>query len=140
MTDHLLRVVLDTNVLVSAMLSGGGAPDLALQLLLQREAVWLADSRILAEYDDVTSRARFGFPAGERRCLLDAISGITEPVLSRPLRLSLPDNDDRIFVEVAIAGRADAIVTGNTKHFVPTKGKLGVAVWTPRQFVDRLRR
>lgn len=57
-----LRVVFDTNVVVSAMLTGGGTPDLALQLVLQGDAILLTDSRIMAEYDEVTSRPRFGFP------------------------------------------------------------------------------
>jgi putative PIN family toxin of toxin-antitoxin system len=135
-----VRIVLDTNVLVSALLTGGGAPDLALQLVLQGEATLLADSRILAEYDEVTARPQFGFDPAERRIILDLLSSIAEPVLARPLRLSLPDPDDRVFVEVAIAGCADAIVTGNTRHFVPMKGALGVPVLTPRQLVDRFRR
>lgn len=135
-----MRVVLDTNVLVSAMLTGGGTADTVLHLILQGDATLLVDSRILAEYDEVTSRPRFGFDPGERRVMLDVLESVAEPVLSRPLRLSLPDPDDRMFVEVAKAGSADAIVTGNVKHVVPVRGVLGVPVITPRQFVDRLRR
>jgi predicted nucleic acid-binding protein len=54
--------------------------------------------------------------------------------------MALPDADDRMFVEVALAGGADAIVTGNVRHFVPRRGTLGVLVCTPREFVDRMRR
>ena len=136
----MMRIVLDTNVLVSTMLTGGGAPDFALQLVLQGAVTLLADSRILAEYDDVTARARFGFDEKERRILLDVLTYIAEPVVAGPLRLSLPDPEDRVFVEVAVAGAADAIVTGNTRHFIPKRGKSTVPVLTPRQFVDRLRR
>lgn len=135
-----MRIVLDTNVLVSAMLTGGGAPDFALQLVLQGEVALLADSRILAEYDEVTSRARFKFDDRERRILLDVLANIAEPVISKPLRVALPDPDDRLFVEVAIAGGADAIIAGNTRHFIPKRGKLKVTVLSPRQLVDRLRR
>jgi putative PIN family toxin of toxin-antitoxin system len=135
-----VRIVLDTNVLVSAMLSGGGAPDMALQLVLQGAATVLADSRVLAEYDEITARPLFAFDEDERRLLLDTLAAIAEPVVTRPLRLTLPDSDDRVFVEVAVAGRADAIVTGNVRHFVPRRGRLPVAVLTPRQFVDRMRR
>lgn len=135
-----MRIVLDTNVLVSAMLTGGGAPDFLLQLVLQGTVVLLADSRILAEYDEVTARARFNFGDKERRILLDMLAYLAEPVVASPLRVSLPDPDDRVFVEVAVAGGADAIVTGNTRHFVPKRGELTVPVLTPRQFVDRLRR
>lgn len=134
-----MRVVLDTNVLVSAMLSGGGAADQVLQAALQGAVLLLADSRMLAEYDEVTARPAFRFDEAERRALLDVIERIAEPVVAAPMRLSLPDPDDRMFVEVAVAGRADALVTGNTRHFVPRHGQLGVTVLTPRQLVDRLR-
>jgi putative PIN family toxin of toxin-antitoxin system len=135
-----VRVVLDTNVLVSALLTGGGAPDMAVQLVLQGAATLLVDSRILAEYDDVTARPRFGFDERERRAMLDVLALTAEHVVARPSRLLLPDPDDRVFVEVALAGRADVIVTGNVKHFIPRRGELGVAVQTPRAFVDSLRR
>lgn len=135
-----MRIVLDTNVVVSAMLSGSGAPYVAMQLVLQGAVILLADSRILAEYDEMTARPQFGFDENERRTLLDVLAQVAEPVIATPLRVSLPDPDDRVFVEVAIAGDADAIVTGNSRHFIPKKGELGVAVLTPRQLVDRLRR
>lgn len=135
-----MRIVLDTNVLVSAMLSGGGTADMVVQLVLQGDVTLLMDSRILAEYDEVTARPAFAFDAGERRALLETLERISEPVVSRPLRLGLPDPEDRMFVEVAVVGAADAIVTGNTRHFVPRRGVLPVAVLTPRQLVDRLRR
>jgi uncharacterized protein len=135
-----VRIVLDTNVLVSAMLSGGGAPDMTLQLVLQGAVTLLADSRALAEYDEVTARPLFAFDAAERRLLLETLGAIAEPVVARPLRLALPDPEDRVFVEVAVAGRADAIVTGNVRHFVPRRGTLPVPVLTPRQLVDRMRR
>ena len=135
-----MRVVLDTNVLISALLTGGGTADMAVQLILQGAATLLVDSRILAEYDEVTSRARFCFAESERRAMLDVLELIAEPVVARPLRLTLPDPDDRVFVEVALAGQADVIVTGNVKHVVPRRGSLGVAVQSPRAFVDAMRR
>ena len=135
-----MRLVLDTNVLVSAMLTGGGAPDFALQLVLQGAVTLLADSRILSEYDEVTARSKFGFDERERRILIDVLAEIAEPVVASPLRVSLPDPDDRVFVEVAMAGAADAIVTGNTRHFILKKGELPIAILPPRQLVDRLRR
>ena len=134
-----MRIVLDTNVLISALLTGTGAPYYALQMVLQGNVTLLADSWILAEYAEVTSRSRFGFDEDERLFLFDTIARIAEPVLANPLRISLPDPDDRAFVEVAVTGSAEAIVTGNVKHFVLRK-ELGVSVLTPRQLVDRLRR
>lgn len=135
-----MRIVLDTNVLVSAMLTGGGAPDMVLQLVLQGEVTLLTDSRIIAEYDEVTARLRFGFDPVERRILLDTLGNIAEPVVATPLRVTLPDPEDRMFVEVAVAGGADAIVTGNARHFIPRRGRVPVAVLTARQLVDRMRK
>jgi putative PIN family toxin of toxin-antitoxin system len=135
-----VRIVLDTNVLVSAMLSAGGAPDQVLQLVLQGELRLLVDSRIIGEYDEVTARSRFGFDASERRTLIETLGAIAEQVIAVPLSLTLPDPEDRAFAEVALAGKADAIVTGNVAHFKPKRGSLAVAVLSPRQLVDRLRR
>lgn len=135
-----MRIALDTSVLVSAMLSAGGAPDMVLQLALQGSITVFTDSRILAEYDEVTARPRFGFDDRERRQLLDTLGDLAELAIAQPLRLSLPDPEDRMFVEAAVAGGADAIVTGNVRHFRPRSGKLPVGVLTPRQAVDRLRR
>lgn len=135
-----MRVVFDTNVIVSALLTGGGTADIAVQLVLQGAATMLADSRMLAEYDEVTARPRFALPDGERRAFLDVLASIAEPVVAPPLKLVLPDPDDRLFVEVAMAGRADAIVTGNVRHFTPKHGKLAVRILTPREFVDLMRR
>jgi putative PIN family toxin of toxin-antitoxin system len=135
-----MRIVLDTNVVVSALLTGGGTADMAVQLVLQGAATLLVDSRILAEYDEVSSRPRFALPATERRIVLEILQALAEPVVAAPLQVTLPDPDDRLFVEVALAGRADAIVTGNPRHFVPLQGTLPAAVLTPRVFVERMRR
>ena len=114
-----MRVVLDTNVLASAMLTGGGAPDEVVQSILRGDLHLLIDSRIMAEYDEVTSRLCFGLDAKERRMLLDVLDTIAEPVIARLHHLSLPDPDDIPFVEVAISGHADALVTGKSGIWVP---------------------
>lgn len=133
-----MRVVLDTNVLVSAMLSGAGAPAELLRLILQGEHTLLVDDRILAEYAEVTARPRFGFDAGERGALLDAIAVIAEPVVARPLPgVPLPDPDDRAFLEVAVTGRADALVTGNLRHYPARAVAKLVRVVAPRDVVQR---
>jgi putative PIN family toxin of toxin-antitoxin system len=134
-----VRLVIDTNVLVSAMLTGGGAPDEVLQLVLRGDATVLVDTRILAEYDEVTARPRFAFDAAERRALLEALVAIAEHVVAPHLQLTLPDADDVKFVEVAAAGRADALVTGNERHFKPRAGRLPVRAVSPRQLMQELR-
>lgn len=135
-----MRIVLDTNVVVSALLTGGGTADMAVQLVVQGAATLLVDSRILAEYDVVSARPRFALYSSERRLLLELLQRLAEPVVAAPLQLTLPDLDDRMFVEVALAGRADVIVTGNVRDFIPRDGALSIPVISPRAFVDRMRR
>lgn len=135
-----MRIVVDTNVVVSAMLTAGGAPDQVVQLILQGELTLIVDSRILGEYDEVTSRPQFGLDPVERRLLLDTLATLADHVIATPLKVTLPDPDDRMFVEVALVAGADAIVTGNVGHFKPKSGTIAIPVLTPRQVVDRLRR
>lgn len=134
-----MRIVLDTNVLVSAMLKAGSVPDQVVQLVLAGELALLYDARILHEYDHVTARNRFAFNPEERRLLIEALT-LGDPIVAVPLKLSIPDPDDRMFIEVARTGNAGAIVTGNVRHFEPNRGVLGIPVLTPRQLIDRLRR
>ena len=134
-----LRVVLDTNVVVSALLSPHRVPAQLLDLVLAGELGLLADDRIVAEYRAALQRPRFGFSAEDVDRVLDAIAARAEAVVARPLTVSLPDRDDLPFLEVAVAGHADVLVTGNLRHFVPTRGSHVVPVRAPRDVLDSLR-
>ena len=129
-----MRVVLDTNVLVSEQLSKTGRPAAVLFLFLHGAFVTLLDSRILAEYRDVVARPHFGFGESglDPIAFLEAKGEEVEPELYPG---PLPDEDDRPFVEVAVSGGADAIVTGNSKDFPEA---IGVPVLTPAAFLRLL--
>ena len=128
-----MRLVLDTNVLVSGLLNPRGAPGRLLDLLLAGQIVPLFDDRIVAKYREVLARPRFGFEDRDARAVLDYLTLAGEPVAAPPLDVTLPDPDDLPFLEVAAAGRADALVTGNPRHFVPKRGKTAVAVLSPSE-------
>lgn len=132
-----MRVVLDTNVLVSALLNPGRTPDLALEAARRASVAVLVDDRIEAEYREVLSRAKFKkIDPSQRDALLSAtLSGAERIAVTDPFTGALIDADDRVFVEVALAGRADALVTGNTKHY-PTDA--GFEVLTPAALLARL--
>jgi putative PIN family toxin of toxin-antitoxin system len=130
-----LRVVLDTNVVISGLLSPYGAPSRVLSLAFARMFGLLVDDRILAEYQEVLARPKFSFDESHQRAVLNRLSWVSEHVVARPLSVELPDPDDTVFLEVAIEGAADVLVTGNSRHF---PGELGVAVETPSQFLGRL--
>ncbi|MBI5488609.1 MAG: putative toxin-antitoxin system toxin component, PIN family [Deltaproteobacteria bacterium] len=133
-----LRVVVDTNVLVSALLKEGSVPERALHALLER-AVVLLDARLAGEYFRVLARPKFAAIGSSRRdALLERLRAQGEPLGEVPAYAgALDDPDDRAFVEVALAGKADAIVTGNGRHFPQD---LGFEVLPPAAVLARLER
>ncbi len=133
-----MRIVLDTNVLVSGLLSPFGPPGEIVRMVSSGALVLCLDARILAEYDEVLARPRFGFDLDAVAALLDYVDFRGEAVVSRPLEQRLPDRDDEPFLEVAAASGADCLVTGNLAHF-PVDGRAGVTVLSPAQFMDWMR-
>jgi putative PIN family toxin of toxin-antitoxin system len=132
-------VVLDTNVVISALLSPHRAAAQVLDLVIAGDLTALLDDRIVSEYRAVAHRPRFGLPAADVDRVLDAIVALAEHVTARPLDVTLPDADDLPFLEVAAAGRADLLVTGNARHFIPMRGTHDVTVASPRELLDALR-
>jgi putative PIN family toxin of toxin-antitoxin system len=132
-----MRLVLDTNVLVSALLHPGRTPDLALHAVRAARAVVLVDERVEAEYREVLGRAKFRaiVPARREGLLAAVLAGCERVEVVAPSTVPLLDPDDRAFVEVALAGRADAVVTGNGRHYPET---LGFAVLSPAALLARL--
>lgn len=134
-----MRIVLDTNVLVSGLLSPHGKPGRVVDLVTSGRVQLLFDDRIMSEYRAVLARARFGFDPHDVAVLLAFVAREGEALSGVPLSLSLPDPDDLPFVEVAAAGHAAALVTGNTSHFAPVP-KAVVCVRSPADFLTQWRR
>lgn len=132
------RIVLDTNVLVSALLVQGSVPDQVLNTVIAGRSHVVLDGRIMREYRTVLARDEFGFSA-ERVDDVLALLERSEWIIAEPLHLRIQDEADLPFLEVAVAGGVDALVTGNTRHFSIPNGKLDVRVLTPRQYLDWLR-
>lgn len=133
-----MRLVVDINVLVSALLSPCGTPARVLDLLLAGEVTCLFDDRILLEYAEVLARPRFGFAEDDVATLMAFLRAEGELIAAPPLDLDLPDPGDLPFLEVAAAGAARALVTGNGRHFVPERGSHAVEVWSPAELLRRL--
>lgn len=126
-------VVLDTNVLVSALLSPFGPPGRILDLVLSGKLAIAFDDRLLAEYRDVLTRPRFGFDRADVFRLLTYLTTTGLLVAASPWSEPLPDPDDAMFLEVAAAAGA-TLVTGNLKHFPPDHRR-GVDVRSPADFL-----
>lgn len=133
-----MRIVLDTNVVVSGLLSPFGPPGEIMRLVSCGAVTLCLDARILAEYDEVLARPRFGLDPDSVAALLDFVDFNSETVASRPLTFRLPDLDDEPFLEVALGCEADCLVTGNLAHF-PPQSRSGVTVLSPAEFMERYR-
>jgi putative PIN family toxin of toxin-antitoxin system len=134
---HLLRLVLDTNILISAALRNGSFPHLAL-LKARTEARLLASDETLAEFREVLMREKFDrfvdralreglFLEYERLC--------TRVPVAHPIRACRDPKDDK-FLEVAVHGRADAIVTGDA-DLLDLNPFRGIAILTPREYLEQ---
>jgi predicted nucleic acid-binding protein len=110
-------VVVDTNVLVSALLKPGSVPSQVVMRVLAGEATCCWDARIVAEYTEVLARPRFDFRPSDQRDVLTGLAAKAIPVIADRVEITLVDEDDRPFFEVA-AARA-FLVTGNARHFPP---------------------
>ena len=132
-----MRVVLDTNVLVSGLLSENGPPGWIVDLVLSGDLEPVVDNRILAEYRDVLARPELKLPKDFVARLLECLERISLNVTAPPWKQALPDPDDEPFL--AVAGHTDSIlVTGNLKHY-PPKARGGVRVLLPGEFLEGLR-
>lgn len=130
-----MKIVLDTNVLVSGLLNPHGPPGRVVDLIVSGAVKVLFDDRIVAEYREVLARPRFRFDPDDVVTLIEFILTEGEAVTGTPLAISLPDPDDLPFLEVAVTGAAAALVTGNADHFVPAEGRAPVSIRTPTQFI-----
>ena len=114
-------VVIDTNVLISALLSkhGDAATVQVLNAVFDGTIIPVLNDEILAEYDTVLHRPKFKFPDSYIQLLLDTIKtyGIfTKQLITNEI---LPDPKDLVFYEVVMAKQEEHayLVTGNSKHF-----------------------
>ncbi len=110
-----MRIVLDTNVVVSGLLKASGVSGRVLELAQEGVRVTLLyDERIIAEYVEVL--ARMDLDRTRIQQVVETLQATGEIVVAKPVAVQSPDPDDQMFIEVAAAGFADAIVTGNAKH------------------------
>jgi len=129
-----MKIVVDTNVLVAGLLSPFGSCAEIVRMVSSGELTLYFDARILSEYSEVLRRSKFRFHIDKVIAFLDHIEHRGHTVASSPLSNSLPDAGDQPFLEVAIAGQAVCLVTGNHAHF-PPKLCQGVKVFSPSDFL-----
>lgn len=131
--------VINTNVLVPAMLSFNSVPGKIAVEAMIGDIIPLISDEIIAEYEDVLDRRKFQFDRNAVKDVIDTIVRRGIPIDAGSVKELLPDPKDAVFYEVVMEARNQDktkdsyLVTGNTKHF-PLKRY----VVTPRQMLDIL--
>jgi len=129
----VIRVVLDTNVIVSGLLVSDGLPAAILDLTLQSKVRAALSQPILAEMKRVLRRPSFDFEPrriGSFLALFKSRAKLVSP--SRTLDVCRKDPSDNRFLECAEAAKAEFLITGNKVHF-PLRYR-NTTVVTPREF------
>lgn len=134
-------IILDTNVLVSALRSRSGFSRRLVVDVLQGVVVAAVSVPLFIEYEDVLTRPAqlkaFGLTATEVGRFLDGLAGVLTPAeISFLWRPQLKDPADEIVLEAAANASASHIVTWNTKDFSPASGMFDMKIVTPPQWFD----
>lgn len=128
--------VIDTNVLVSALLKWDSVPGNVLQFTITGVVTPVLNEDILREYREVLLRKKFHFPESVVDAILDNLAAQAVFINEEKLDVNLPDPKDVVFYEVVMEERKNQeafLVTGNLKHFPVER-----FIVTPRQFLDIL--
>ena len=132
-----MRVVLDTNVVVSAAITAHGTCARIMDMLADGVFDLYADDLILAEYDSVVRRPQLRILPDDAAVVLELIRSVADSVAAVPLPVQLPDPNDARFLEVAAASNS-ILVTGNARHY-PRSSRAGISVLTLQEFLELIR-
>jgi putative PIN family toxin of toxin-antitoxin system len=132
----MTSAVLDTNVVVSALLRPAGAPAAVIDLGFSRQFRWYISDPIRAEYQVVLARKQLGI---NQHSVAEFFADLrhTAVVVAAAKRVdACTDANDNKFLECALEARADYVVTGNVRHF-PSRFQ-DIRIVLPRQFLTTL--
>lgn len=132
-----MRVVLDTNVLVSALLIPNSTPSKILKQF--RDGKWLLviSGAVLEEYGRVLRRKKFGLPLDQIESILKIIESRSVRVIpSNRFEVILEDPSDNEFLDVAVEGKADCIISGDG-HLLSLNTFKDILILTPSAFIRR---
>ena len=127
-------IVIDTNVIISALIKPFSDSSKILNLILYGKIKLAYDYRILNEYEEILRRKKFNFDPQNIEAIITQIKEEGIHIDPLPLNAALPDKDDAPFLEVAVSGRVDVIVTGNKKHFPKAYSK-NIEILSPSEFL-----
>ena|ERR1700674_828921 len=129
----MIRAVLDTNVVVSALLNPEGPTALILTLAISKKSRCCISESLFEEYHEVLARPEFRLDQQRVARLMRSLQKTAVLVVPRKILQIASDPDDNKVLECALEVRADFVVTGNIRHFPPRFQDIRVIA--PRQFL-----
>ena len=140
----MIRLVLDTDVIIAAMRSPSGASAALLSLVMDRQTMMLASVPLFFEYEAKCTDPEYWTAAGlnreEATVFVNSLVGLIKPVRTHFLwRPTLNDPNDEMVLEVAVNGQADAIVTFNLKDYGSIPNTFNIDVLRPSDALRRVR-
>ena len=126
-----MKIVLDTNIIVSAFLNPQGLPGEIVSLVLTKKIIVCYDNKILSEYTEVLTRSKFNFNIELVNDFLEFIKNNGEYIVSESQKILFTDEDDKIFYDVYKSSDSEYIVTGNVRHYPQERN-----IITPREFIE----
>lgn len=136
-----VRIVLDTNILVSALISREGYPGHVLRAAKREGSTLITSTSQIDELRDVLARERLRpfIRPEEAHDLLATLEAVGEVVDELPEVSLSADPDDNLILAAAIAGKADLVVSGDRKHMLAVGNVNGIPIVTAHEAADRLR-
>lgn len=134
----MIKVVIDTNVIISGLLSPYGLSAEIIRMFIRGDVELYVDPRIMAEYEEVLRRPKFGFDKRQVGFFMDFIRHAAIFVTAAHIDIPMKDQDDKPFLEVASASGAFCIITGNVKHY-PSKNLKSLKILTPKKFLATIK-
>ena len=131
-----MRLVLDTNIFISAIIFGGN-PRKVRETVISKKNRLLTSNAILDELVVVLTSDKFQFSVENAERIRQALRNIAE-VIRPDQRLDVVKRDpsDNRIIECAVSGGADCIVTGD-KDLLVLKSYRGISILTPTEFLER---
>lgn len=133
----MIRAVIDTNVVVSGLLSPAGNEALIILAVHQGLVRPCISAAIIEEYAEVLARPKFAFPPDDIVAVIAMFGEKGELIAPQGDAPTLPDLDDAKFLHCAAVAQAEYLVTGNKRHF-PQEACGSVRVVGARELLDRI--
>ncbi|MBF0466977.1 MAG: putative toxin-antitoxin system toxin component, PIN family [Nitrospirae bacterium] len=138
----MLKVVIDTNILVSSFLKRPSLPDLIITMIQRRWLLLCLTSEIMAEYEGVLERDKFATLRNKHdKEIKDLFNSFhrealwVKPII--PVEIIKNDPADNKFLECALEARADYFITGNIRHFPSGKFEQ-TRIVNPQEFITHI--